>query len=334
MSLALQVTLLYVLAHSPLSDAVVVAYLERDTTVNENAFRDVMLKNMPVSQDVWEVMLNKLDSIKDPDVEDTLRLAQVKNPLAVTATSLKREIRYHGGWTHQYADAVVLHYIENDALDSAKAYMDTVGLYPMRLALLGTELSEGNWNEADSSLAKLPLITVNDTAVYDLFGMLIELGRDSLTLLDMSSLDSTRVRNIAADSTLDAAVMAKGILGVLLDTFYFEMPEQVPDAPSERRGEEDAIIASPTEATYFKAYPNPFSHEVTIEYDLKEDCTDGCSIRLVDIQGRIVLEQQIVAGEGPNRITFEMGRYEAGMYICSLHNNQRLLQTSRLVRIK
>jgi len=331
----LQVALLYVLlAHSPLSDAVVVAYIERDTTVNENAFRDVMLKNMPVSQDVWEVMLAKLDSIKDPEVEDTLRLAQVKNQLAVTATSLKREIRYHGGWTHQYADAVVLHYIENDAIDSAKAYMDTVGLYPMRLALLGTELSEGNWNEADSSLAKLPLKTVNDTAVYDLFGMLIELGRDSLTLLDLSSIDSTRVRNIAADSTLDAAVMAKGIMSVLLDTFYFEMPEQVPDAPSERRGEEDAITASPTETEYFKAYPNPFTGQVTISYDLKEECADGCVIRFSDIQGRKVLEKTIIASDGPNSIVIDLGHYETGMYICSLYNNQRLLQTSRLLRIE
>jgi hypothetical protein len=277
---------------------------------------------------------------KWPDVADTLRWAQRGNLGVTTATSLNREIRYHGGWTLQYADEVVLHYIENDEIDSAKTYMDTVGLYTMRLALLGTELSDGNWDEADSSLVKLPLKTVNDTAVYDLFHMLSELGRDTLTILDMSSADSLRVQQIAADTTLDAAVMAKGILSVLLDTMYIGTPEEIPEAPSARYGEEEGAeeevesMMSPTEASYFKAYPNPFTNEVTIAYDLKDNCADGCLIRIVDIQGRIVLEQRIASGEGPNSFTLDMGAYETGIYICSLYNSQRLLQASRLVRMR
>jgi hypothetical protein len=88
------------------------------------------------------------------------------------------------------------------------------------------------------------------------------------------------------------------------------------------------------ETRYFKAYPNPFTHQVTIEYDLSEDCIDGCFIRMMDISGRIVYEKAIISGEGPNSVTLDMGKYETGMYICSLYNNQRLLQTSRLVRIE
>jgi hypothetical protein len=295
--------------------------------------------DLPASHTVWGALTAWLEGKGDkwPDVADTLRWAQRGNLGVTTATSLNREIRYHGGWTHQFADEVVLHYVENDAMDSAKAYMDTVGLYTMRLALLGTELSDGNWDEADSSLVKLPLKTVNDTAVYDLFAMLIALGRDTLTILNMSSAYSLRVQQIAADTTLDAAVMAKGILSVLLDTLYLGTPEEIPMAPSAKHGEEEAeeeIGISPTEAKYFKAYPNPFTNEVTIEYDLKEDCNAGCFLRLVDIQGRIVFEQRLITGDSPNRVTFDMGRYETGMYICALYNSQRLLQTSRLIRVE
>jgi hypothetical protein len=88
------------------------------------------------------------------------------------------------------------------------------------------------------------------------------------------------------------------------------------------------------EEQYLKAYPNPFNQQVTLAYDLKEDCDAGCFIRLTDIRGRIVLQQPISTGNGPNSITFDLGRYETGMYICSLYNNHRLLQTSRLIRME
>ena len=92
-------------------------------------------------------------------------------------------------------------------------------------------------------------------------------------------------------------------------------------------------LPDPAQGT-FKAYPNPFSQEVTIAYNLKDDCKDGCFIRLTDIQGRMVYELPVHASNGPSSITFDLGRYESGMYICSLYNNQRLLQTSRLIRME
>jgi len=327
--------------HTPLSDTVLSAYINRTSGVTPASFQTVMLRNVPASKTVWDLLVTEFDTYEDTWTDwikaaDTISSAQKFNPGVITATSLGREIRYHGGWAHQYAGEVAGYWIENDDMDSAKAYMDTVGLYPMRMALLGIELSEGNWDEADSSLAKLPLATTNDTAVYDLFDIMIDLGRDTLTILDMGSTDSTRVRQIAADTTLDAHVLAQGILSILIDTVFLKMPEDIPESPSERRAapEWDSPTESPTEASYFKAYPNPFNQQVTIAYNLKDDCSDGCFIRLTDIQGRTVYEQPISTGSGPNSITFDLGRYETGMYICSLYNNQRLLQTSRLIRME
>lgn len=325
--------------HTPLSDTVLTSYIDRPSGKTAASFQTVLLQNLPASKAVWELLSSGFNDYKDEwiPLADTLQAAQRGNPGVTTATSLNREIRYHGGHTHQYADEVVLYWVESDDMDSAKAYMDTVGLYPLRLALLGTELSEGNWDEADSSLVKLPLVTTNDTAVYDLFEMMINLGRDTLTILDIGSADSLRVQQIAADTTLDAAVMAKGILNVLLDTMYFEMPEAIPGTPSGKRGQdepEEETVQSPSEASYFKAYPNPFNQQVTIAYDLRDDCLTGCFIRLSDIRGRTIFEQPISTGNGPNSVTFDLGSYETGMYICSLYNNQRLLQTSRLIRME
>jgi len=325
------------LNHSPLSDAVLSAYLDRDTIKTEPNFRAVWLKNLPSSAAVWPSLQIELAKLKDPAVRDTLKGAQISNQNATTATSLNREIKYHGGLTHSYADEVVGYYVDNDAIDSAKAYMDTVNLYPLRIALLGTELGEGNWDEADSSLIKLPLKNRNDSAVYDLFDMLIDLGRNDLTMKAISGVDSTRVQQIAADTTLDAAVMAKGILSVLLDTLYFELPEQIPSAPSEKRGEEEPQeepLASPTQMQYFKVYPNPFNNSTTVAYNLGEDCKFGCELRLYDIQGRVISSQVLLGDGGKGELSIDLSHYGSGLYYCSLYGSKQLLQTEKLILLR
>ena len=185
-------------------------------------------------------------------------------------------------------------------------------------------------------MAKLPLVTVNDTAMYDLLEMMIDLGRDTLTILNMSSADSARVQQIAADSTLDASVIAKGMLGVLLDTMYLQDPEAF-ILPSERRGQEEPeeeLLESPTEASYFKAYPNPFANSTTIVYDLGKECETGCVIRLYDIQGRVILEEVLYSAGGKGSFVVDMSRYGNGIYYCSLYGNGQMLQTEKLILMK
>jgi hypothetical protein len=178
---------------------------------------------------------------------------------------------------------------------------------------------------------------VNDTAVYDLYDMMITLGRDSLTILNMNSTDSTRVQQIAADTTLDAGVMAKGILSILLDTLYFEMPEPIPPLPSNRLGQEEPeneVVESPTETDFFKVYPNPFSNSTTIAYDLGKECELGCELRLFDIQGRIIMQELLYSESGKGSITVDMSRYSNGIYYCALYGSKQLLQTEKLILMK
>ena len=326
-------------AYSPLSNQVLDDYIYRDTTVTPLNFQAVMLKNLPATKEVWESVLDKLVGKKDDwlAVADTLKWGQISNPGIETSTSLNREIRYHAGRTHLYANDVVNYYLDGDSIDEAMAYMDTVGLLSHRIALLGTYIGDSNWDEADSSLAMLPLKTVDDTATFDLFSILIDLGRDTLTILNMSSLDSTRVQQIAADTTIDASTIAKGMLSVLLDTFYFEIPETVPESPSGKWAGEEVTgeeMIVPTEASYFNVYPNPFSNYTTIEYDLGKECELGCELRLFDLQGRIILQQTLLSENGKGRINVDMNRYSNGVYYCALYGNKQMLQTEKLILMK
>jgi len=165
--------------------------------------------------------------------------------------------------------------------------------------------------------------------------MFINLGRDTLTLPNMSSADSLRVRQIAADSTLDASIVAKGMLGIMLDTLFIMDPEPF-NIPSERRGQDEPeeTLVSPTETKYFKAYPNPLTNSTTIEYDLGEECEMGCELRLYDLQGRIILQQTLWTENGKGRMDVDMSHYTNGVYYCGLYGNQRLLQTEKLILMR
>ncbi len=329
------------LAHTPLSDTVLVAYLNRDTVVTPGNFQRTMLQNVPASKPVWELLKASFTGYKDDwqSVADTLTVAQGNNPGVVTYTSLWREIRYHSAEMHHAADEYVSHYVENDSLEYVKPYMDTVGLYPLRLALLGTEIGQGNWDEADSSLAKLPLVTNNDTAIYDLYDIFIDLGRDTLTLLEMNATDSTRVQQIAADTTLDAANIARGMLEVMLDTIYILHPEHYTEpsgkwGTEEEEEQEERMADTPTEAEYFKAYPNPFTNSTTIAYDLGKECELGCVLRLYDLHGRVLLEEMLSLQDGKGQFEVDMSRYTDGIYYCSLYGNKQLLQTEKLILMR
>ncbi len=120
---------------------------------------------------------------------------------------------------------------------------------------------------------------------------------------------------------------------VVLDTLYVKNPEPFSLA-SQRLAQQTNDAPLPTEATYFQAYPNPFSQELSITYNLGNDCSSGCYLRIIDVQGRIILDKALVANEGKGSLSLNMSQYENGIYFCALYSNTRLLQTEKLILLR
>jgi hypothetical protein len=105
-------------------------------------------------------------------------------------------------------------------------------------------------------------------------------------------------------------------------------------ADDESQADEVEPAESPTEAGYFKAYPNPFSQSTTIEYDLGNECEFGCQIMLFDLQGRIIMQEILTAERGNGSFSINIGRYGNGIYYCTLYGEGRMLQIEKLILLK
>ena len=86
-----------------------------------------------------------------------------------------------------------------------------------------------------------------------------------------------------------------------------------------------------------EVYPNPAITEVTLSLG-SADLQDA-EIVITDMLGRVMCSGgDCLTRSGEFAMTgtgvVDISTWSAGLYICSLYNHQRLLQTSRLVRMK
>lgn len=71
-------------------------------------------------------------------------------------------------------------------------------------------------------------------------------------------------------------------------------------------------------------YPNPTASQLTVEGDWQE----GDQIQILDLQGRLLLRKSLL----PERETFQMDTYSAGVYFLSILRAGSVLKTFRVVK--
>jgi hypothetical protein len=77
--------------------------------------------------------------------------------------------------------------------------------------------------------------------------------------------------------------------------------------------------------------PNPATEQVVLQY--VSSASQSASIQLVDLTGRVVLEQKADVVEGTNNISLQIGQLQAGVYSVLLQSadgiGQKLLVVVR-----
>lgn len=76
-------------------------------------------------------------------------------------------------------------------------------------------------------------------------------------------------------------------------------------------------------------YPNPFSDNTTIAYDLNIDNFKEASIKLYDLPGRLL--QHILLKDKAGNIEFEKGNLSAGSYFYNLDIDGKIIATNKLI---
>ena len=77
----------------------------------------------------------------------------------------------------------------------------------------------------------------------------------------------------------------------------------------------DAPLVETQDRSSLKLYPNPASNELSISYQAPQ--TGMVQLRIVDLQGHIVLEQQQQSNAGKNETTLNISSLPSGLYLLS-----------------
>ncbi len=84
-------------------------------------------------------------------------------------------------------------------------------------------------------------------------------------------------------------------------------------------------------ASSISAYPNPFSNEITINYNLNTKVSSDASVIITDITGRVVLTEKITTDKGIIMLNPEIN---SGIYFVSINNSGKKLTTIKVVKTK
>ncbi len=79
-----------------------------------------------------------------------------------------------------------------------------------------------------------------------------------------------------------------------------------------------------------KLYPNPSSRLTTVE--VRSEIAENYSIQLVDLNGRLILKENIKTETGYLRFEIDISSYSKGMYVLNIRSSKGVLQSKKLIK--
>lgn len=89
------------------------------------------------------------------------------------------------------------------------------------------------------------------------------------------------------------------------------------------------VTAPSVSASLLKAYPNPASNKVTIQYDITEAMSTSSELVIMNIMGAIM--DRISLLQTSNKLSVDLSSYPAGLYFYSIESNGKMIITKKLV---
>jgi len=76
------------------------------------------------------------------------------------------------------------------------------------------------------------------------------------------------------------------------------------------------------ESSYIMLYPNPVNDQLQISYETQK--TGNIQIEIVDLQGKVLLQQSINCQNGTNQAIIPVSQLAKGIYLCRLQSNDKV----------
>lgn len=319
-----------------LSDTVQKAYYGK-TTIPPDNVQAVFTKNAPVSQQVWQVLLNRKFSTA---IMDDLNKKQFVNNLSNRDSQQGLISSINAQLDYLYSEKLRL-FMGNSTYrnnDSLKANILASTFSDKAIKLIDFYINTKQYSLATSQLSSL--LSSNPT-----YSQFVQFKTDVITGLSnskgiLSLKENTTIKNrvtqLASTNFAVGQKQAQALANFVWGTKYVEFTA-LPKRNNGMRAIEpanntttDATISTNNLST-LKIIPNPSSESTSIFYKLPTNALTG-KILITDIAGKTIQYYDVIASL--NQIYFNTSNLNGGIYFVNLICNNNLVKSEKLVVLK
>lgn len=324
---------------SPLSDEVLRELIlkENSTTTNYNVTKEILQRNLPCSDNIWQLVNQKKDEF---EVEDFQILDALNdfNPNYELPAKYIRTINYTDQEKGLILNDVIRLYDGTDDENTADGYVDvdlensSVKIINLYLAentkeakkdLFRFYLEQNKLSEAQDVLNGFDVVSDEDQYFYDLSTIYLTLKNENRSCWDLDSLELNRVTQIAETCPVTKSVSyAKSLL---------KMIGKETDVNCNGLGQKpNSNILSKGNGIKSKmtAFPIPAKNEVTFLYSLPENCYSA-EIVIYNLLGTKI--KTIPLEKNRNYNVCDVASFNNGMYIYKLLVNCIEVDSNKII---
>ena len=320
---------------SPLSDTVLITLIDHYVSQHAVGFKNIIVKNSPVSDIVYYYLNNVLDSMVS-DLAYIIRNAQTSiSNRTITAISSEKngyENDYQLHLNNYIQFLVSSDTIGNDSIEKALSILSRKNDNGTKQMLISTYLADSNITEAQGRLNNFVPANTDESNWKSLTNLLLSYAQSGKTVFDMTESEETYVRSIANDNSCSlASINAQAILRLVYGEEFDPCPLP-PDNSRTQNYQNNSNKNSNDILDYLgQNIPNPFNNATIIPYRLPAHWGKA-TIEIFDITGKKLASIPLTIGTGAINLSCE--NYQQGVYLYKLIVDGIEMQTKRMVILK
>ncbi|MBK8368556.1 MAG: T9SS type A sorting domain-containing protein [Bacteroidetes bacterium] len=314
-----------------LSDAVLMAYFAKTSTPPGHV-KEIHDKNKPVSEDVWQVILNR-------NLPNGI-MNQLNNQQSVTTINQLVKLQAQVSDLKQAKGFIIDETIRQLMADSVNGWsadsiidlMDADNRYLANQKLLAAYIAFDKLTQAS---ALLNTIKNNGNGLLNDFcqlqALILDLKQQNKNITDIKKDGTFRktLEQMAGNTSNAASVNAEAILKFVFNTNYYEylsLPNVGGNSNRMMNNADNAIEVTQS-VSLFKLYPNPANQSVTVQF-IAEEAYSSKQMIVYDITGKVVISQTI----NDNLEIININHLTSGIYLVTMVSDGKVIGKQKLIK--
>lgn len=324
-----------------LSDTVMKSAIYKENVLPNAMIRDVLVENPQAakSESVLQSIDDRFDPMPDYMMEEIL---EGKDSVGNKEVLQSKLAAYQQNRFKAFNTLNKLYKIDTNSLwgrDSLVLMLENEESLSSQYELLFLFQEDADSIKANSVLDSIPIkfalsaLQLTEYSNYGLlFDILFDIKGDSLTVLELDSLQLLSLQSCMLDNGLLPSVYSKNILFVNELTSYIEqiiLPDPFKSAIVEEELFKDFEL--PNKESRMSVYPNPAGQYVIIEYHLEEPFTNAY-IEILDISSILKYSEKLSGTHNQKVISLE--DFITGNYFIRLVLDNKILESKKVTILR